>query len=163
MFIPSAAKFFFNNQMISVSLVSVIGACDFVGRMSGGYIADFRIVRFNEQMGISMMIPGVFALLAGLFPSVWLMYVAAVVIGLFSGAYSGLVTPTIIEYFGLPKVSAGFGMICFMMGFFMVPWPIALCTYTTKDHLCHFRFSLLNIQNLLLLLLNSLLLLLNSL
>ena len=128
-FMPSAAQSFFNNHIISVSMVSVIGAFDFIGRMVGGYIGDLKVISFNNQMGISLMLPGIVTLLAGLYPALWLMYTAAVFVGLFCGAYSGLVTPTIIELFGLPKVAAGFGLICFMMGFVMVPWPTALCKY----------------------------------
>ena len=125
-FLPSAANSFFNNRTLSVVLVSVMGMCDLVGRLMGGYIADLRVIPINDLMGISLVVPGIATMFAGLFPSIWLSFVAAILLGCFAGSYTALLTPVIIEYFGLSKVSPGFGILTFSMGLFMAPWPTIL-------------------------------------
>ena len=130
-FFPSAAFSFFNQRLLSIILVSVMGLCDLIGRMMGGYLADLRILAINDLMGISLFVPGVVTVLAGIFPSVWLMFVTAILIGSFAGSYTALLTPVIIEYFGLPKVSPGFGIVTFLMGLFIAPWPTAIGEYSS--------------------------------
>ncbi len=119
----------FQSKTLATMLISVIGITDLIGRLLGGYIADLRLFPVNILMAISVGVPGLVALLMGLFQKSYFVWLTAVLLGSMAGSYIALIAPSVVELFGLAKVGAGFGIVAFFMGALMVPVPVIFSKY----------------------------------
>ncbi len=128
-FIPKMGVEVFGSKSMATLLVSVIGICDLVGRLLGGYIADLKVIPIYTLMGISVGVPGIVVIVTALVPVTATVWMSAVLLGALAGSYIALLPPSCVELFGAEKVPAGFGSAAFLMGALMIPAPIIMGEY----------------------------------
>ncbi|XP_053392833.1 monocarboxylate transporter 12-like [Mercenaria mercenaria] len=101
--------------------VTIFGGVEVVARILIGLLADYTVIKRKYIYAISMLIGGVFSLLAPLFETFTFMAVYATASAMFPGSYFSLISVLTIDVVGLENFASAFGLLTFCLAFGSLP------------------------------------------
>lgn len=117
------------SKIKAAQLLSIVGLFDLIGRVLGGFVADFPGINRGYLMGASIMCIGATSIVTTMYPSYASLVVLSVVLGFVGGTYVCLLAVVLIDFLGLAKFSSAFGLAVMVQGLTNTGWPTFLGTY----------------------------------
>lgn len=118
------------SKTVATNMIVILGVSDLVGRVSGGWFADLGLVRKPFIIGFSFLVAGSATIVFPFFPSIPVMVVYVVVLGLLGGTYLAQMVVIVTELVGPAKTPSGLGLSTMIMGLMIIPLLPALSKST---------------------------------
>ncbi|XP_046569582.1 monocarboxylate transporter 13-like [Haliotis rubra] len=123
--VPHSRDLGFDEKMTSL-LVTIIGAADIVGKLSCGLLADTGFIKRYKLLVISLIISGTLAQFMSFLASTTTIILYCVVIGLAGGCYFSLLSPVLIDFFGINNLPRSLGITLCCEGIASTVGPVLL-------------------------------------
>ena len=123
-------------------LLSIVGVADLIGRISGGFIADFSFINRSYLVGGTMAATGVVALFTTFYPSYVTFVMFSIVLGAIGGTFVSLLAVVLIDFLGLEHFSSAIGLAIMFQGFVNTAWPSFLGKYSD---FCQYRLEVVHL------------------
>lgn len=122
-FLPYRANKLRFSQARIASLLSVLAFCDFLGRISCGWISDFNFCPRKYWYITGMFLSGVFASILPLCHSYVSLLIVTAGFGFCCGAYIGLIVVLFADTYSSEKVAMAYSISTFLGGFMALGGP----------------------------------------
>ena len=107
------------DSLKAATLTSIVSACDCIGRISHGLIADRNYIRKTNQMALSMIFAGIMLLVAPVFTSFWHFVIFVILYGISSGGVFVLTPVILMDFMGMDEARSTLGIMVFCQGIAM--------------------------------------------
>ena len=116
LFLPVFAQGVGVGQDTSATLLIIIGGCDLVARLFGGWLADRRCVRRSVLASLCMAAMAVVTIVTASSTSITTAVIFSISVGVFGGMYCAVFAVVLIDFLGLSAFSQAFGLTVMFMG-----------------------------------------------
>lgn len=98
------------------SLVSIVNACDFVGRLMNGVVTDRRILKNHQSVIITLCVTTVCLALSPFYTQYWHFVVFAIVSGLSAGGIFAMTPSVLVDFIGIENFRSAMGIMVLGQG-----------------------------------------------
>ncbi len=133
LFLPPYANELNVSKSTAALLISSVGVADLFGRIFGGWFADLGLMKRSNLMALSLSITGTTAVVITFFPSFLSLCIVSGVLGLIGGFYISLQAVILVDFLGIEKLSASFGISVMMQGMTNIFVPTGLGLYLSQQ------------------------------
>jgi MFS family permease len=98
------------------SLVSIVNACDFVGRLMNGVITDRKILKNHQSVIITLCVTTLCLALSPFYTHYWHFVVFAIVSGLSAGGIFAMTPSVLVDFIGIENFRSSMGIMVLGQG-----------------------------------------------